>query len=296
VRIVTILARYGVEQYPRAEQEIAELFARQLPEVERDVILVDTAAAPGTVVHDRTTLLGADNRAREFSAFDRAIEWIGPALAGYDLVHFATSAFNQLYTSYLERFTPSTVAAAASRRVCLGHIDCYNQPVRVGPFLSQHWIRTCFFMLRPVDVLTLGSMVSVADGARFFSGDSSNPFRPDAPLSERYRRYILDWLTGRDIGQGVTWHSQLSLTPEGLAGFEAKTLAILNEQMLGVRLRALGCPLVDITWLGARLERGGSREAGHVDDDWAAVHWKQQLASRDRDPVILPVLQEAQTT
>jgi len=150
-------------------------------------------------MRDRTTLLGSDNRTREFSAFDRAIEWIGPALAGYDFVHFATSAFNQLYTRCLRTLHAVDDRRAASHCVCLGHIDCYNQTVSVGPFLSQHWIRTCFFMLRPVDVLALGSMVSVADGARFFSGDPSSPFRPDAPLCETYRRYILDWLTGRDI-------------------------------------------------------------------------------------------------
>jgi hypothetical protein len=91
----------------------------------------------------------------------------------------------------------------------------------------------------------------------------------------------------------VTWHSQLALTPDGLVAFEAKTLSILNGQMLGVRLRALGCPLIDVTWLGARLEHDDSRQAGNSDDRWEAVHWTQQLASRDRDPVIL---QEVQTT
>ena len=79
MRVLTIMARYGVERYPRAEQEDAELFARQVPDVEQDVILVDTAVAPETVMRDRTTMLGSDNRSREFSAFDRAIEWIGPA-------------------------------------------------------------------------------------------------------------------------------------------------------------------------------------------------------------------------
>ena len=134
-------------------------------------------------------------------------------------------------------------------------------------------------------VRALGSFVSEADGRRFFSGDPTSPFLADAPISARYQRYIIDWLTGSDVGQGVTWHSRLALTPEGLVGFEQKALCILNEQMLGVRLRALGCPLVDVTWLSTR--------TGAVASGAALWHtpWVEQLAEprpgRDhaRDPL-----------
>jgi hypothetical protein len=288
MRILTVLARHGVDKYSGAEEDIQGLFARQLPRVERDVIVVDNAV-PGEVVERRPdrTLLGGDNAVREFTAFDRAIAWAGPSLRSYDLVHFATSAFNTLYTSYLDRFTPAVVAAGLDVGACIGHIDCYNEPVEIRSFLSQHWIRTGFFFLRPAEVLALGTMVSIADGSEFFSGDPSSPFRAAAPLSATYRQYILDWLTGQDIGQGVTWHSRLSLTREGLAAFEQKALSILNEHMLAIRLRQLGCPLVDVTWLSARMNRpdweGGrwSRSAA------GSTRWIEQLANRDRDPVIV---------
>ncbi len=42
----------------------------------------------------------------------------------------------------------------------------------------------------------LGSLVSIADGRGFFSGDPDAPFRADAPLDQQYREYILKWLTG----------------------------------------------------------------------------------------------------
>ena len=282
MRILTVLVRHGLDRYATAEPEIDERFARQLPDIHRDVIVVDNAM-PATVV-ERTghrTLLGGDNRVREFSAFDRAIADAGTALQEYDAVHFATSAFNTLYTSYLDRFTPAVLRAAGGRSICLGHVDCYNEPVRLGVYPSQHWVRTCFFFLPPAAVRALGTFVSFADGTRFFSGDPARPFRPDAPLSERYQRYIVDWLTGTDVGQGVTWHSRLELTPEGLAGFEQKALCILNEQMLGIRLRAMGCPLVDVTWLATRTDV--------VSADAALWHtpWRQQLAGRDRDAVAL---------
>jgi hypothetical protein len=280
MRILTILARYGVEHYSAAEEEIAALFERQLPGIHRDVIVVDNALPRETAWRSQsTTLVGGDNRVREFTAFDRAIEHAGADLPGYDFIHLATSAFNTLYTSYLERFTFPVLSAAAGRTVCLGHIDCYNEPVRLGAFVSQHWIRTCFFFLPAAVVRMLGSFVSLADPSAFFSGDPANPFRSDAPIGERYQRYIIDWLTGADVGQGVTWHSRLELTPEGLAAFEQKALCILNEQMLGIRLRELGCPLVDVTWLATRV---GDVSAGAI--PWHTP-WPQQLAHRDRDAI-----------
>jgi hypothetical protein len=282
MRILTVLARHGVEKYSSAEEDIQALFDRQLPDVQRGVIVVDNALPIEVVEQARgRTLLGGDNSLREFTAFDRALAWAGPGLSDYDLVHFATSAFNTLYTRYLDCFTPAVLAAAARRNACVGHIDCYNQPVRVRSFLSQHWIRTCFFFLRPVDLRALGSMVSIADRSQFFSGDPSSPFRSSAPLCPTYRQYIVDWLTGGDIGQGVKWHSTLALTAEALPSFEQKALCILNEQMLGIRLRALGCPLVDVTWLSARIADASADEI-----PWS-VPWHRQLATRERDALIL---------
>jgi hypothetical protein len=283
LRVLTILARFGSDQYTDAEDDIAELFARQMPMVERQVVIVDNAL-PRDVVgrrDDGSVLIGGDNSTREFSAFDRALEFVGAEIWQYDFVHFATSAFKILYVAYLERFVPSLLAAAAGRPVCIGHIDCYNEPIELGAHRNQHWIRTCFFFLPPAEAMALGSFVSVADGRKFFSGDPAAPFRADAPLDQRYRGYITDWLTGAGVGQGVTWHSTFSLTPGTLEGFEQKARMILNEQLLAIRLQALGCRLVDVTWLSAMLRKYEPREIS-----WSAS-WREQLANRDRDALRL---------
>jgi hypothetical protein len=280
MKVLTILARYGLEQYPTAEEDLDAVVRRQLPGIDRDVIVVDNALASSSL-HRRAdrTVIGGDNRVREFTAFDRGIETVGSALSKYDVVHLATSAFNTLHTAYLERFTLPMLRAAATRAVCLGHIDCYNEPVRVGSYVSQHWTRTCFFFLPVAQVRALGSFVSIADGAAFFSGEPAAPFRADAPINATYRRYIIDWLTGADIGQGVSWHSRLALTPETLTAFEQKALCILNEQMLGVRLRALGCRLVDVTWADTVMRANRGSEV-----PWTTP-WREQLAHRDRDAI-----------
>ena len=282
-RILTILARFGTDRYSEAERDIDEIFRRRMPEAERTIVTVDNAL-PRDFVQRRSnrTLIGGDNNAREFSAFDRALDFIGSDIWSYDLVHFATSAFKTLYVAYLERFDSRVLGAMTGRAVCVGHLDCYNEPIDVMAFRSQHWVRSCFFFLPPTEVKALGRFASVSDGRLFFSGNSEAPFRDDAPLSRNYREYITKWLAGADIGQGVAWHSSFALTRETLSAFEHKTTSILNEQLLGIRLRALGCRLIDVTWLSTRL-----RQAKPLDIPWT-TSWREQLASRETGAVRLP--------
>jgi hypothetical protein len=281
MRVLTILARFGTEQYARAEREIDDIFRRRMPEVERVVLVVDNAMTEAPVAERGSRMLiGGDNTAQEFSAFDRAVEFVGPDIWRYDLVHFATSAFNTLHTEYLERFATPLLEAAANRPACLGHIDCYNQAVEIAGFRSQHWVRSCFFFLPPAEVKALGSFVAIRDGSCFFSHDPEAPFRPDAPLSHQYRQYIVDWLTGGDIGQGVRWHSKFELTHEALPSFERKAVAIMNEQLLAVRLRAMGCRLIDVTWAATMLA------SDNPSIPWT-TSWREQVAGRDRHALVL---------
>jgi hypothetical protein len=283
MRILTILARLGTEKYPEAEPQIDELFRQRLPGVERERVVVDNALPAGHLERERDrTLIGGDNSFWEFSAFDRVIEWLGPRIWAFDLVHLATSAFNTLYTAYLDRFDATCLRAIAGRPVCLGHVDCYNEPIEVFSFRSQHWVRTSFLFLPPAELKALGTLVGTRDRARFFSGDPSCPFRADAPLSDAYRRLITSWLEGGDTGQGMRWHSRVAPSPEDLSLFEGKAIAIINEHLLSIRLRAMGCRLIDVTWLSARLQEApGSGVA------WE-TGWQRQLAERDRDRVFVP--------
>jgi hypothetical protein len=275
VRVLSIFVRTGTTKYASAEQELCDLFRTQLPDVEHDRIVVDTdlppcemERSPGRVV------IGGDNSAREFSAFDSGVAFAGESIWDYDLVNLTTAAFRQMYWDYLERFRPEVLAAVAGRPASVGHIDCYNEPIQVLGSTSQHWMRSCCLFLSPLELKVLGSLVSTRGEERWFSGDPAAPFRADAPLSPAYRRLISDWLLGRDIGQGVTWHSGFALDASTLRQFEQKTLAILNEHLLGIRLRAAGCRTIDVTWLSGVL-------AGGRTVDWRTPWWRQ-LAERDR--------------
>jgi hypothetical protein len=277
MRVLTIFVRTGTTRYATAEQELAQLFQTQLPDVERHIVVVDTALPPCEAERSRErVVIGGDNSSREFSAFDSGVAYVGDDIWDYDLVNLCTAAFRQLYWDYLERFRRDVLAAIVGRAVCLGHIDCYNHPIEVAGCLSQHWMRTSCIFLPPTELKVLGRLVSTRDRAEWFSGDPEAPFRADAPLSDGYKKLISDWLMGNDIGQGVKWHTRLTLDEENLPEFERKAMAILNEHLFGLRLRAAGCRTIDVTWVSGLLARQRTDTI-----DWSTPWWRQ-LADRDR--------------
>jgi len=284
--VLTIFVRAGTETYAAAEARLDALYARQLPGIRRDVLVVDNQLPKGVAeTAPGREVIGGDNAAWEFSAVDVAVAHLGASIWKYDLVNIVTSAFEQLYVAYLERVQPEVLEAIAAAPVCLGHIDCYNDPVWVGPYRSQHWLRSCFLVLPPTELKVLGTFVSVRGRRPWFSGRADDPFGPDSPIDATYQKYVKDWLLGEDIGQGVVWHRKLTLDDAGLDMFEQKARTILNEHLLGVRLRAAGCRLIDVTWLSAELARG------RVPD--FDCPWWQQLAGRDRDAIVVAAARSA---
>jgi hypothetical protein len=277
-RLLTLFVRAGTATYPDSERQLNDLFASQLPGLQRDVLVVDNLLPPG--VHERSTgrtVIGGDNSSWEFSAVDVAVTHLAESVTQYDIVNVVTSAFGQLYTAYLDRFRPDVVEVIRGKPVCLGHIDCYNSGVSIMSYRSQHWLRSCFLMLPVTELLVLGSFVSARCRTPWFSGRAEDPFAADAPLCDTYKRYLLDWLLGQDIGQGVKWHRSMSLDQASIETFELKARAILNEHLLGLRFRAAGCRLIDVTWLSAVLSAG---RAVRWDTPW----WTQ-LSERDRDAI-----------
>lgn len=276
LRIATLFVRHGVEKYTDSLEALLEQQARSLAGTEREVLVIDNALpeAHHETLQPGVTLIGGANTAWEFSAWDSGLAYYGAGLRRFDLVQLVTSAYRELYNDYIPLCDTALLTALRGRSLALGHIDQYGAPVTLMGRRSQSWIRTSYLFLPPAELLLLGSLVSLRDEAPFFTDDPANPFRDDAPLDAEYRQNILGWLTGAGTGQGTAWHSRFDLTAETLPRFRAKTMAILNEHSLTIRLRAQGCATLDATWAGRQL-RAGTPLAGR-----ALPHWQEQLASR----------------
>jgi len=292
MRILTLMVRHGTEKYVEALPKLDEIYGSRMPGALRRTVVIDNALPQGHVEPGRggITVVGGDNSAWEFSAWGEGIRFVGAELDGYDLVHIVTSAFDTLYTGYLERFDDALLAEVARLRIACGHVDYYGEPVSFLTDVSRHWIRSSFLFLAPAELRRLGSLVSVgpAQRAAIFSGDPAAPFRVDAPMSDNYKRYITDWLLGAGTGQGTEWHSRFELTSETLDFFEQKTLAIFNEQMLSIRLRAQGCMLADTLWAATTLGRDGRLPN-------LTPPWRVQLAERAWNSVSLEKTQLRET-
>lgn len=276
LRIATLLVGHQPDVYMDALEKIDRFFEIQLANTIRTTIVIDNSLprTSQSILPGGAMLIGGDNSFREFSAWDRGLAQLDRMRESPDLVHLVTSAFDSLYTGYLARFDERLLKAASANDAAVGHVDFYDDPIEITASKSQHWMRTSFFFLPRSAVPALRSMVSFEDSEALFSDDPTAPFRKNAPVSRRFQKYIVSWLTGDGTGQGVTWHSRFDLTNETLLLFRHKALAIINEHLLSVRLREAGHPMVDVGWLASEMASNSKDEVR-----WNC-RWQEQLADR----------------
>ena len=251
MRILCLFVRYGTIAHPNALADLDAWYERHGLRERRTLWILDNALSPEAapqVVAPGVVLRPGDNSAWEFSAWARALREADAEGVEADVVHFVTSAFNTLYTGYLQHFRPGMLDYVVARKVCLGHIDSHPVGFELEGRKFDSWVRTCFFFLSRSVALTVSPWVAYADPGRIFAAPDSIAFRGDAPLSPVYQQHITSWLHGEEIG-GHRWHSPVGQAPPEIRRFQQKTLAILNEHGLSMGLRDFGISLVDFCWL-----------------------------------------------
>jgi len=269
VQLHVLIARHGQATYEGAEGRLLSRLLDLSPEVHLRATILDSALQPGSSANEchaglEIRVLGTGNEAWEFGAWDVGIS--GLSADPGDLVALTTSAFDQLYAGYLAPLGAELLHRAAENNWVLGHVDYFPEPVRLGPNRYQHWVRTAFIVLPYSTLLSLRPFA--ADLAELqFSGDVKDPFVGDF-VSPELQSLLLGWLCGEGTGQGVKWHRSRPLTPDWYEEFQLKVAALLREQLLTVRLRLLGAPIVDLLSVD---------ELEHPD----LMHWRDQVRARD---------------
>lgn len=277
MRVLVLFIRYGTDKYPDALDELDRIYQKQAPSLSRQTIVIDNALPAGFSEDygPNRRLIGGNDSNREFSGWQHALDMLGNDIKRFDAVHFVSAAFQMLYIDYLNYFSPRVVEIVAQRPVSTGHIDYYPYPIRHGTSISRHWIRTSFWLINTSELMRLGNIASVKEQTGLFSKRGKWPFDRAGPLSPGYQVLIHDWLTSEHgTGQGTSWHSRFELNSESNRTlFKHKAMAILNEHLLSIRLRAQGTGVLDMTYLG-RL--AGSNDA--VPSHFPA--WRQQIKLR----------------
>lgn len=270
MRILTLLVRHGIIQYPTAVDDLVIFFNQQLPSVSWQLVVIDNSLPENYVekINSNYTLIGGINTQWEFSSWDSGIKFIEKNISNYDFIHLATSAFKMLNSCYLEKINVKLLEIMLHRGAAIGHLDFYEKPIIIYGRQSQAWLRSSFLFISPTELKILGTLVSVTNPDLFFNLKPTPPFQNNAPLSMSYREYLVGWLTGEGTGQKVQWHSRFELSETTFPYFQKKVIAILNEHLLGIRLRVQGCALVDITWL-AKQVNGDRSSIGKI-PSWSA--------------------------
>src|SRR5437868_1571349 len=101
MRILTLLVRHGVENYGAALSDLASIYQTRFPSVNQDLLIIDNALKK-PLERTQPPVIRGSNRAWEFSGWDEGLAHVGGAVEGYDWVHLVTSAFNTLYTRYID--------------------------------------------------------------------------------------------------------------------------------------------------------------------------------------------------
>ncbi|KWE61109.1 hypothetical protein WL76_03210 [Burkholderia ubonensis] len=253
MKILTLFVRYGDTDYQGAFKRLCQMYER-VGGLDYDALLIDTALPPG--VHaklgPRTVLIGGDNTRREFSGWDTALAYLGSDIDRYDIIHVVTSAFENEYNGFYPYINYGMFEFAAKNpHVVLAHVDAYPAPARLLGRSFQTWGCSKFVMAVPERIRALGTFAADFPSDLFFTSSRTSPFRQDAPLSDNYRQYLVDWLTGEGLPHGQ-WHSVFELSDANLQRFRAKAMSIIDEHRLSMRLRESGAHIVDYTWLHSR--------------------------------------------
>ena len=214
-------------------------------------------------------LIAGDNKQREFSGLQKILGKYRDEIDPYDLVHFVTSAFIKLFTGYLEYFKLSHLFPVLHRPICLGHIDMYDEPIKIMGESSQSWIRTCFFFMSPLTINSLREFNQIKDCTEVFDEDGN--FIKDGIVDDKYKNYLTQWLTGEKI-QGVAWHGNFE---KGCA-FKEKSLAIINEHLLSITLRKQKIQLIDFYWLNNNYNELTSTWDFHVPNNIEQINVRQE--------------------
>uniref|UniRef100_E6VN05 Glycosyl transferase group 1 n=1 Tax=Rhodopseudomonas palustris (strain DX-1) TaxID=652103 RepID=E6VN05_RHOPX len=280
MKLLTLFVRYGNVDYHGSFERLQD-FYRGLPQLTYDAIIVDNALPPEFVsdVASNVKVIGGNNVRREFSGWDVAIDRFSSKLDECDLVHVVTSAFQNQYNGFYPLIDVQMLEFAASNDVVLGHVDSYPDSVRAFGRSFQTWACSKFLFVVPSRIRGLGSFVAPFDIDDVFSGVSSRPFLADAPLSENYRRHLLEWVTGEGLPHGK-WHSSFALNDASLSRFISKATSILDEHILSLRLREADASIVDFTWLHAHQKTA----RGTVPDEICQV--RERNVFLFNDPII----------
>jgi hypothetical protein len=278
-------------KYPRALERLIAVLER-LRSVEAKLIVVDNGREGDWQHQVSSTLLqiGGDNRAWEFSAFDKALAVCDRWRPETEVVALVTDAFAAYGQEYLELIDDRLISCVTRLAACAGWMDSYGfERCRIGSLAYDTWMRSSFLFLPREHVGLVSPLAADLDSDELFGSEPERPFADGGPLSENLKELLLEWLTARSAGSrrlSEHWHSRLELSAETLPLFHGKVRAILREHLISARLEAAGVACYDFRLLRRLADEGRLEDfldqGGDRDRQW--LGWLRPTGAGEARP------------
>jgi len=273
INILCLFLQYGPNDYPQSLEKLHKWYQKQEENADFSVTvwIIDnkiTKDYDGIDLETGHRLISGDNAQSEFSGFQKILNKYQETIKTFDIIHFVTSAYDQLYTGYLDHFSTAHLYPILHRPLCLGHIDTYDEPILIDGNKSQSWIRTCFFFLSPQSLYSINQLNHFKSTQGIL--DISGEYIENEIIDKNYIGNLRRWLGGQII-QGVAWHGTITNHDD----LKRKTLAILNEHMLSLQFRKQGIDLIDYYWLSRNIEAVNTSFNFRIPDSMTQVRFRQ---------------------
>ena len=239
-RLAVIYVEYSPDKYKGAFAKVKSYLGDSLRGRTVYVIVNNRDEGNGSrIIDEGTYYIQGNNLEREFSGWQRGLEFLREQKIQFDVVLFVNEAFEAVQPSYLGSNNAGWITLKTYLlKSAFGAIDTLWEKTKIHGKSTRAWINTnCFFM--PVSLLEkLGSLVSIDNGEMdtYIPKEFPGPlelFTDSSPVNPVYREHLISWLTEE-------WHGKFVLDERTWPIFRAKTKAILNEAVLSIRIRELG--------------------------------------------------------
>lgn len=240
MKLAVLYQQYDPMKYGPALDRLRE-YLEPIPFCSKTYFVIDNKAEGSEVrqTGEWTYAVGGDNSVREFSAWQRGLEVLRRWGDNFQSVLLCNEAFLAPGECYVKDYAWSATLRSRFLIAAVGRIDTHHEPIQALGYDVSKWLCTNCVFLPGMVVRRLDSVVSVDNNViDIFVPREYDPayFRPDAPISARYKELIVQWLT-------VRWHSAFVINDATWQLFRAKVQAILNEALLTAKLRACGCSI-----------------------------------------------------
>ncbi len=256
-RVLVLFLTFDREKKARVRKALSDFFSAH-DALSFTVVEIDNAdvEAPWTPASEgrwpcEAFQVGGDNRAHEFTGWDHGWREAQTHLPQqWDLVLVVNDALmNSKPLAALDALDADLIAQLAKQNTVLGWVDTFarvnpdpldtiRHPMRLYGEPCRKWLCTTFFLAPAKIFAAISPMTSVTElDDLFVRTGAMAPFRADAPLSENYRKFLLDHqrrVWKRDDKRGY------ELNEETFDLFRAKVRNIVNEHRLGVKFWRTG--------------------------------------------------------